>query len=179
MMNKTIAIGVIITIVTVVGYFLFSPSTRKTASTSQEKEVLELNNQTSPTSQIVNKQASFAIFTNRTFRVFSAAMYHNLSEDVFIQADNPNIVHVKKDRVTWSDFFKTLPFALSKDCLTTGTKETFCTGTNGSLRFYLNGSLDQNVLDREINVGDQLLVTFGKEDAEQIQKQLQQLPKIE
>ena len=66
--------------------------------------------QLSKTSQIVNKKASFAIFTNGTFRLFTAAMYHNLSEDVFIQADNPNIVHVKKTGITWDVFFKTLPF---------------------------------------------------------------------
>lgn len=178
-MNKNIAIGIVITIVAVAGYFIFSVSTRKTDNTSQEKKVLKRENQASPVSQTVNKQASFAIFTNGTFRVFSAAMYHNLSPDLYIEATNPNIVKVKKAGSTWNDFFKTLPFTLSKDCLTTGTKETFCTGVNGSLRFYLNGSLDQNTLDKKINASDQLLVTFGKEDVQQIQKQMQQLPTIE
>ena len=79
-----------------------------------------------PIYEKVDYIGAFAIFTNGTFRVFTAAMYHNLSEDVFVQADNPNIVRVKKSGTTWDDFFKTLPFKLTKECLTTGTKETFC-----------------------------------------------------
>lgn len=177
-MNRYIAIGFIVVTILVAGYFTISNSTKKTNSVSQETKVLEQNNQLSPVTQSLNKQASFAIFTNGTFRVFTASMYHNLSEDVYIQEDNPNIVHITKPGITWANFFSTLPFKLTHDCLTTGTKETFCTGANGLLRFYLNGSLDQSALDKEVNVSDQLLVTFGKEDAQQIQKQMQQLPKI-
>lgn len=177
-MNKTIALGIILTIVAVVGFFIFSTSTRKTGSTSPVNKVIKQDNQTPPTSQSVNKQASFAIFTNGTFRVFTATMYHNLSQDVYIEANNPNIVIIKKEGITWNDFFETLPFKLTQDCLTTGTKEIFCTGANGSMQFYLNGSLNQNALDKEINAHDQLLVTFGKEDAQQIQDQVQQLRKI-
>lgn len=177
-MNKKIATGIIITIILAVGYFIFSNSKGETDSALQEKEASEQNNQSSSVPQIVNKQASFAIFTNGTFRVFTAAMYHNLSEDVYIEARTPNFVKVKTEGVTWNDFFSTLPLTLAKNCLTTGTKETFCTGQNGSLRFYLNGDLDQDALNKEIKAGDQLLVTFGKDDAKQTQEQIQQLRKL-
>ena len=99
-------------------------------------------------------------------------MYHNRSNDVFIQADNPNIVHIKKAGVTWGDFFKTLPFKLTKDCLTTGTKETFCTNKRGTLRFYLNGIKQDNALDQKIQKGDQLLVTYGNDNEAKIQNQI-------
>lgn len=127
-------------------------------------------------SGLINKQASFAIFTNGTFRVFTASMYHNLSEDVFIESSNPNIVRVKKAGVTWDDFFKTLPFKLSKDCLTTGTGQTSCTGQNGTLKFYLNGQLEPKTLDKVINQGDKLLISFGNETEPQIQTQLEKIP---
>ena len=131
-----------------------------------------------PTNKAIDYQAGFAIFTNGTLRVFTAAMYHNLSKDAFIQSDNPNIVRIKKIGVTWDDFFKTLPFTLTKDCLTTGTKQTFCTNNNGSLRFYLNGKQNPNALDKQIENGDLLLVSFGNENEAQIQEQLKQIPKI-
>lgn len=121
-----------------------------------------------------DKQASFAIFTNGTFREFSAPMYHNLSDDAFIENKNPNIIQVKKE-VTWDAFFKTLPFKLTKDCLTTGTGQTFCTGKDGSLKFYLNGQLDNEALSKTINQGDKLLVSFGNEEA-QITGQLERIP---
>ena len=171
-MNRSIIIVATVILASIIGFFFINQQTNKnTPQESISRQTLE----TTPQSQMIDKQASFAIFTNGTFRVFTASMYHNLSEYVFIQADNPNIVHVKKAGVTWNDFFKTLPFKLTSECLTTGTKETFCTGTNGSLRFYLNGNQKQNVLEEEIKAGDQLVVTFGRENAQQIQEQIQKL----
>lgn len=127
---------------------------------------------TSTKNQAVDKIASFAIFTNGTFRIFTASMYHNLSPDVYIEQSNPNIVKIKKDKITWDDFFKTLPFKLTADCLTTGTKETFCTGSNGTLKFYLNGERNENALNQEIKDGDEILVSYGNESDDAIKKQL-------
>ena len=126
----------------------------------------------------VDYTAGFAIFTNGTFRIFTSPMYHNQSEEVFIEANNPNIVRVKKAEITWEDFFKTLPFKLTKDCLTTGTGQTFCSDDNGKLRFYLNGKEDPNALDRPISNGDRLLVTYGNENEQQIQEQLKKAPLV-
>lgn len=129
-----------------------------------------------PIEKSTDFQAGFAIFTNGTFRVFIDSKYHNLSEDVFIQADNPNIVHVKKSGVTWDDFFKTLPMSLNQTCLTTGTKQTFCTSDRESLKFYLNGKRVDNLLSKQINPGDRALISFGSESDEQIMKQLEKIP---
>lgn len=125
----------------------------------------------------VSYQAGFALFTNGINRSFTAAMYHNLSAEAFIQADNPNIVQVTRQGVTWGDFFDTLPFKLTQDCLITGTKETFCTNEKGALKFYLNGEPVADLLSRQINDGDRALITYGDESEAQIQKQIQQVPK--
>lgn len=130
----------------------------------------------SPTEAPVAFKAAFAIFTNGTFRVFTASMYHNLSNEVYIQADNPNIIHVKKRGVTWSDFFKTLPMELTDTCLTTGTKQTFCTDSKASLRFFLNGQRTDNLLSRVIKPGDKTLITYGSESKQQLERQFQQIP---
>lgn len=127
---------------------------------------------------MVEIKAAFAIFTNGLFRVFTEEMYHNLSADVYIEASNPNIVFVKKADITWDEFFKTLPFTLSKDCLMTGTGQTFCTKGEQVLRFYLNREINPHALDQVIREGDQLLVSFGDTTETQIQNQLQQIPEI-
>jgi hypothetical protein len=108
----------------------------------------------------VNLTASFEIYTNGAKRIFTAPMYHNLSQDVYITAGNPGLVYVKKGGITWNDFFKTLPMQLSKDCLVTGTKETFCTGDNGSLHFFINGQENPNSLELKIKNEDNLLVKY-------------------
>lgn len=170
-MRTLLLFGGILGILTIVGFFIFSSPKPTIESTI-------LPTPTPQTQETVEAKAAFAIFTNGTFRIFSASMYHNLSEDAYIDSSNPNIVNVKKAGITWNDFFKTLPMKLSRDCLTTGTRQTFCTGTGGTLKFYLNGTKDQNALERTINNGDQLLVTFGSEPEVQIQKQLQQVPMV-
>ena len=129
----------------------------------------------SPQDQNVNWQAGFAIVTNGTFRAFTAPMYHNLASDVYLESSNPNIVHVKKTGVTWTNFFETMPFKLTSECLTTGTKETFCTGPKGTLKFYLNSQKVADLLNHEIKDGDKALVTFGNETEDQIKSQLDQV----
>ncbi len=165
---KRLSLLIFILLLIVVAFLLINQ--RQTKKSQEVTEKTEVN--------IVDYRASFAIFTNGTFRVFTASMYHNLSADVFIQADNPNVVHVKKNGIIWNDFFKTLPFKLTDTCLTTGTGETFCSGENGQLKFYLNGVKTDSLLGKIIQNGDRALITFGKEDETQIQNQLEQVPAI-
>lgn len=133
---------------------------------------------TDVTPQPADFTAAFAIYTNGTFRVFTASMYHNRSPDVYIETANPNLVRVKKSGVTWQEFFDTLPFKLTPDCLTTGTGETFCTSEVNQLAFYLNGVNTSDALSREIKPRDQLLVHYGKEDIEIVQQELEKLKSL-
>lgn len=174
-MSKVVGVAVIVILIALFGYFLFSNK-----QTTPESSLSENNTYTetakSSAAPMIDIQASFAIFTNGTFRIFTANMYHNLSNDAYIEASNPNLVQVKKGGTTWNDFFSTLPFKLTPECLTTGTKETFCTGNKGTLQFYINGEKNNNALDQEIKQGDKLLVTFGKESDAQIKQQIDKIP---
>lgn len=123
-------------------------------------------------------KAAFLIFTNGTKRDFSALMYHNLSRDAYLTSENPNIVTIAKDGITWQDFFETLPMEVRKDCLITGTKQTFCSGENGVLKFYLNGAKDDDMLVRKINNKDKALISFGPVDDPNIEYQLSQIPDL-
>lgn len=125
----------------------------------------------------INYQAEFKIYTNGTLRDFSSSKYHNQSQDVYITSENPNIIYVKKNGITWDDFFKTLPspMKLSNNCLITGTGQEFCTNENGLLKFFLNGQLDKNFLYKEIKSGDKALITYGNESEKEIQTQLKTL----
>ena len=129
------------------GIFFFSKSNFVSLST--------LAPSPSPTS--VNKSiyitASFTIMTDKITRSFKAEKYHNQSAEVYITKEDPTIINVKKVGATWSDFFKTLPMKLTRECLITGDGENLCDGTNGSLKFYLNDVEDKNVLDQEIKEG--------------------------
>ena len=121
-------------------------------------------------------QASFTIITEGTTRTFTNTMYHNQSEDVYITSDNPNIITVTKPETTWQQFFDTLPFEVTKDCLTTGLGETFCSNQYQTLSFYLNGVSLPDALDQVIGDGDKLLINFGSESEDTLQQEAQELP---
>lgn len=124
--------------------------------------------------------ASFFIFTNGLQREFTNTMYHNLSADVYITANSPHTVYVKKTNTRWKDFFSTLPMGLSTTCLTTGTGQTFCDGDTISsqsaqtqkLTFILNGKEEKNVLEKNIDPGDVLLISFGSRSTTQLEREL-------
>lgn len=114
----------------------------------------------SPANEGVNITASFTIVTDKITRSFVNPKYHNQSSDVYITSENPSIVYVKKAGITWDDFFKTLPMKLTKECLITGDGETLCDGRRGTLKFYLNGIEDKNLLDKQIQQNDEILIKF-------------------
>lgn len=158
-----------------IGYLIFNPN---------PTPVKELNfAKPTPTPNIVKMEmeeetiaASFGIFTNGTFRTFTLAMYHNQDDEVYIEPQNPNVVIVKNQTRTWDYFFKTLPFLLTKECLTTGTGQSFCSDEVSTLKFYINGVEDPNALDRAIKHKDKLLIVYGNGS---IDNYVKQIPTIE
>lgn len=120
--------------------------------------------------------AHFLIFTDGTRRVFTDSRYHNLSSDIYISPEKPNSVMVNKANITWDGFFATLPMKLTKDCLTTGTGQNFCSNNSRQLMFYINGESAPDALSRPINPGDRLLVSFGQSEA--VTDQLSQLNEV-
>jgi len=128
--------------------------------TTPTPQILPQPEQTTPSSQPEEVTASFEIQTLGTKRIFTSSMYHNQSDNVYISADNPNQVHVKKTGVTWADFFATLPMKLTHDCLTTGTGQTFCTNASYELKFFINDKEEPNALDQVIKDEDRLFVSY-------------------
>lgn len=115
-------------------------------------------------------KAAFGIFTNSTFRIFSDPRYLNQSDEVFM--DEASVVTVKKEGITWNDFFKTLPMELTKDCLTTGTGQVFCSSNDEKLRFFVNGKEDPEALNKIIKEDDRLLVSFGNKSDDEIKNEI-------
>ncbi len=158
-----------------------NPQNQTTEDTNKVQPVASNNKSlTTPTQIPLPFNAFFAIYTNNTFRIFDNERYHNLNKNVYIQsAQNPNRITVTTPNVTWGDFFNSLPMQVSKDCLTTGTGQNFCTSANASLRFFINEQEDSDALSKIINSGDRLLITYGGTNAAQLQTQFDKLNEFE
>lgn len=154
-------------VIAALSFFAFKGSDKVPMAQKSEEQML---------SEEVNIRASFLIFTNGTKRDFSASRYHNLTDFVYLVAENPTTIHVKKKGVTWEDFFGTLPMKLTENCLTTGAGQLFCSNGFETLKFYLNGVKTEGVLDKEIKDGDKFLISYGEDNEEEIKRQLNQIP---
>ena len=117
---------------------------------------------TSPPPHPINFTARFEIYTNGTKRIFTDPRYHNKSADVYLEGSDSSLIHVTKTSVTWADFFATLPMSLKKDCLVTGTKQTFCTNETSVLKFFINGVETPDASEKEIQPNDELRVEYSK-----------------
>lgn len=141
-------------------YFWYSKTTTEEIDINiinQNKEATSEQNEQENKEEIT---ATFKIITNGTTRIFTDSKYHNLSDDIYITSKDPNKIEIKNENITWSDFFKTLPMSLDKNCLVTGTKQTFCTNDTKKLYFYLNNTEAPNALDKLIKENDYLLVEY-------------------
>ena len=124
------------------------------------RQATKLISPPSPTPKVVDYVASFEIVTLGTKRDFSDPKYHNINDYAYLSALDPQFVHLKKEGVTWQEFFDSLPMKLTKECLTTGTGQVFCTNDTKRLIFTLNYLEDANALDKEITPGAKLLVEY-------------------
>lgn len=157
-MKKIIGALVILAVVGSTTYFLYNLLSESgiTAPITKNLEIAQKLQQR-------KLLAGFTLIINGVKRDFSDPKYHNLSEDVYISADNPRVVRVKKRGSTWADFFSTLPMELSDECILTGTGQQFCTNTKSKLKFYVNGRKVNNFLERPILDTDQTLIIYGNE----------------
>lgn len=138
-------------------------------SLTEVKEMtIEVSSRQTAVVKPVDGRASFSVFTNGDLRVFTDSKYHNQSPDVFITAEANNIVNIKKNGVTWQQFFDSLPapMRVTSECLYTGTGQVFCNRNAKSLKFYKNGKLVINLLQQSIVDGDKVLISYGNINAE-------------
>lgn len=156
-MNRLVLV-IVVVIALIAGYFIFQ-SNKTITNTLPQQNNLIAPDADNPTPEQTNFTARFEIYTNGTKRIFTDTKYHNLSPDVYITKNDPSIIYVKK-AVTWGDFFQTLPMSLTKECLTTGTGQLFCTNENQKLQFIINHKEDPDALDRLINQNDKLQVVY-------------------
>lgn len=162
-MKKFFLLLVLITIL--VAFFLYIINTKSPVVSNLNIEGLRSTDGLSSVNIDIGHEvditARFEIYTNGIKRVFNLPMYHGQSETVYIESSDSNLIYVKRSNTSWNDFFSTLPFSLSKECLITGNKEKFCNTDIRKLRFFLNGAEFFDILDNEIMDNDVLEIIYG------------------
>lgn len=91
--------------------------------------------------------------------------------------DNINyVVHVHDSAVTWGHFFANLGYTLGDNLISTKDGSLYVDGQDGKkLTFLLNGDPITSVANRTIGDDDVLLVSYGTENDQAIQKQYESI----
>jgi len=85
---------------------------------------------------------------------------------------NGHVVHRHKPGLGFGDFLSSIGFTVTDRCITTDTKTIACNGTGLFWRLFVNGKeVTPAQLNYMFNDGDQLLLTYGADDAE-VQREL-------
>ncbi len=154
---RFIWLGILGLVIIAIFFFVFLKTQKTNLDNPTPKPIL---NSEQPTSINQNIQAEFTIITGNITRNFSNPKYHHQSADVYIEKENPHIIHVKKNNITWQDFFNTLPMNLTNQCLLTGDGEKLCDGESGKLEFFLNGKNTPSLLNQIIKSQDKALIIY-------------------
>lgn len=85
-----------------------------------------------------------------------------------------HVIHRHKPDQTLSDFLDSIGFTLTETCLETDENEEYCNNSNETWQMFVNGKQVPVNANYAFKDEDQILLTFGRSDAD-IEKQLQQM----
>lgn len=133
--------------------------------------------------QTVHLHADFKVYINNVAYDFSQEKYqtieapneeHDFEQEGYVHLHDSNgeIIHVHKEAITVGDFFDSLAMSFDKNCLALDTGEKYCNEEAKSLKFYINGQLNDQFENYEIQDLDRILLTYGSEYEELIQAQI-------
>ena len=89
--------------------------------------------------------------------------------------EDGNVIHMHASGVPLWIFFESVGMEFSKDCITLENKDQYCNEGNKKLKFYVDGKLNGKFENYVFNDLDKILISYGSEDEEEIQKQLESI----
>lgn len=132
----------------------------------------------------VHYHANFAVYVNGQQEQFKGTNYYEetaAQKCTLEKVDDPverahmhdnvnNVVHVEDHLVTWGSFFQNLGWGLGDDYLKTADN-IYTPNDQNHLTFILNGKKVDTIANVIIGDQDKLLVSYGADSSDQIQKQ--------
>jgi len=105
---------------------------------------------------------------------FSQGKYQkpHINQHVHLEGGDGDVVHVHATGVDVGFFLKSLGISFDKNCLTMDTDEKYCSDSDKTLKFYVNGKPNGQWENYVLKNLDKFLISYGNESEEQIKQQL-------
>ena len=165
--NTLLAVGILGLIGLVVGYASFAFVTMGTDTPGAPPGAGKLGDEHEHASLLVR------IFGDKFD--FSATTYQIKNSWIHFEESDGNTIHRHSSGVTLDYLFETLSIAIDEDCYIFTDGRQFCTNEDYSLKYFINGDSVNNINDYVIQDDDRILISYGSETQEQIDKQLDEL----
>ncbi|MFB5618778.1 MAG: protein-disulfide isomerase [Candidatus Nitrosomaritimum aestuariumsis] len=165
--NNLIAVGVFAVIAVIVGYAVYIFATDLPSAPGGPENAGALGSEHSHAGILVK------IFGD-TFD-FSAPAYQIKSSWIHFEGNDGTTIHKHATGVTLGYLFESLGLGLDDQCYEFQDGRSFCTNEDYSLKFFINGEQVNDIRDYEINEDDKILVSYGAETQEEIEKELLEL----
>jgi cytochrome oxidase Cu insertion factor (SCO1/SenC/PrrC family) len=108
----------------------------------------------------VHWHADFSVTINGRRVDFAKQKYMVQSEYVHLEGGDGTTIHKHATGVTLADFFSSIGWELTNECLRTDNGDEYCTGDEGELRIVVNGDEIDNPGEYKIQDGDQIQVSY-------------------
>ena len=84
---------------------------------------------------------------------------------IHLHDNNDDVIHRHDHDITLKDFFDSLGFTLTNDCIVTDAGVEYCTNDTNQLQLYVNGTEVSNITDYINQEEDRLLMYYGDPEA--------------
>jgi len=128
-----------------------------------------------------HSHAALTVFVEGDQLDFSSPQFQIQSKYIHFENDNPYLIHKHATNVPLDMLFASFGLKITSDCIemryNAKTLEKYCTDSENSMIFLINGKPHSNINLYEIRHNDRILISFG--DSELISEQLKYLNSLE
>jgi hypothetical protein len=129
-------------------------------------------------SDIIHEHAILAVFIDGVGIDFSQMQYQLRHVKVHFEDGDGDIIHMHTKGVTLGFLFETLLMQFNGECLTTDYGTQHCNDGEKTLKFFVNGEKNEMYDSYVPNDGDRILISYGTDDQEEINEQLDVAEKL-
>lgn len=125
----------------------------------------------------VHNHADVKVYINGKAVDFSQSKYQLAARFIHFEEGIGDVIHTHATGLTMGHLFKSLGADFGNNCLAF-EKTDYCNGENAKLRLYVNGRPNSEFDNYIIKDLDKILVSYGSESDEEIQKQLNSITNL-
>ena len=155
-------------ILLVVSMFLFSPNTSKSGFGALGS---------------AHEHAAFLVKINGKNIDFSLPKYQVQSDYIHVENGDGTTLHRHATNVTFADFLDSVKMSIDREnnnnCLLFDNGTQYCNDSRHTLNAFINGNQTTAISNHVINNNDRLLLIYGNETDDQINKAVKELNDIE